>query len=844
MTEQRLSSGKICYHCHAPVPAGFDLKVTISKQPRAMCCHGCAAVAGMLSGSQLEQFYQLRSAAAARPEVQSDAWWRAFDDPVLLSQLTEPADARHGQQVDSLSVNVSHLRCAACAWLLESCLRKLPGVEQLVVNYATGQGELRWRRDQIRLSRILIEADRLGYPMEPALLATQGEQRARQRASLRRLVVAALGMFQVMMMSVALYLGLAADMQLAERDFFRWIALLLATPVVWYSGWPFMQAAWRQLRCLRPGMDVPVSLAILLAWGSSCLNTFAGSGEVFFDSAVMFVFFLTISRHLEQNARLRAQAISDRASQLLPLVVKRQTPAGDIEVVQAMQLKRGDTILTTAGETLAADGVLLGDNPVAVNESLLTGESQSIRKNPGDILLAGSQVLDGAPQLQVTACGKHTTLAGIQQLMHKVSAQDNGLNWSTRLASWFTSALLVLAVGTAIWHWSAGWQHSLQITLAVLVVSCPCALALAMPSALSAARAYLARQGILLRDAAVLLRLPLITRLIADKTGTLTRGDFTLQRIIGFEHQPDKTPAQAHQQIIQDYAVAMALHSTHPLARALQSLPTSVVAEQIKESAGQGLTATIAGQTYRLGRLEFVASLSNSDPADMHPELSALVNTGDSQLWLGNSRRLEGVILLGDQLKPGAASDLAALDLPVSLLSGDHPAAVASAAAELAIDDAHGGLLPEAKLAWLQASQQAGDRVLAVGDGINDAPLLAAADIGIAIGTRHSLAKVAADILILHDDLSALALLQRCAELTRRRIRQNLSWALLYNISMIPLAMLGWLPPWLAALGMSLSSLLVVGNSLRLGGLQHTNQMPEAKPFKAVSALRKQTAPA
>lgn len=813
-----------CYHCHEPVPRGFDLSVVIDDQPRAMCCHGCAAVAGMLSGNQLEQFYQLRDAAAARPDVKELDWWRAFDDPVLLGQLAD-RDGPHYR----LAVNVNNLRCAACVWLLESCLRRLPGVAHLVVNYATGQGELSWDPARIALSTILIEADKLGYPLQPALLASQGKQRQQKRASLRRLLVAALGMFQVMMMSVGLYLGVGADMQLAERDFLRWIALLLATPVVLYSGWPFIQTAWRQLLRLRPGMDVPVSLAILLAWGSSCVNTFAGAGEVYFDSAVMFVFFLSVSRHLELTARLRSRAVSDHASQALPLVVKRETDAGAAETIQAMHLKTGDIILSTAGETLAADGELLGEQSISVNESLLTGESHAVTKQPGDTLLAGSQIIDGAPRLRVTACGRQTVLAGIQQLMHKTGSEDHGPDWSHRLAVWFTTALLALATLTAIWHSASGWQHSLQVTLAVLVVSCPCALALAMPSVLASARARLARRGVLLRDAGVLLRVPAITRVIADKTGTLTRGEFSLKQVIALGQQDQNT--------LTALAAAMAEHSSHPLSRALQSIKTDVIASGIEEQSGHGLEASVGGQRYRLGKLDYVAGLSS---ADTQLPRTRTGDSSDSELWLGNTRGVLGVLRLGDQPKPEAGEILHALAQPVTVLSGDQPAAVASLADKLGLDDAHGGLLPAGKLERLQAYQRAGDQVLAIGDGINDAPLLAAADIGIAIGTRHSLAKVAADVLVLHDDLRALPLLLQCAQLARQRIRQNLTWALAYNVSVIPIAMLGWLPPWLAALGMSLSSLLVVGNSLRFGGLQKDMKQPAGtKSERVASALHK-----
>ncbi len=813
---------RVCYHCHEPVPAGLSLQVIIDAAPRAMCCHGCAAVAGMLANCNLDSFYQIRTAAAARPVLRSEQWWQAFDDPQLLAQLAETSD----QQLYRMPVNVSNLRCAACVWLLETCLSKLPGVVSIAVNYATGQGELHWRPAQTSLSDILIEADKLGYPLQPAVLASCREQRAQQRTSLRRLLVAALGMFQVMMMSVGLYLGAGSDMLLAERDFFRWIALLLATPVVWYSGWPFLQAAWYQIRHFRPGMDVPVSLAILMAWGSSCISTFSGSGEVYFDSAVMFVFFLSVSRHLEQRARLRAQAISEHASQLLPLMVKRVTADDKFEIVQALQIHNGDQLQIAAGETLAADGLLLGSTAVTVSESLLTGESQPIIKQPGETLLAGSQLLDSTARLQVTACGKYTTLAAIQRLMRNAgNAAGSGFDWSGRIAVWFTSGLLLLAGLTAVLHWPAGWQQSLQTTLAVLVVSCPCALALAMPSALAAARTQLARQGILLRDAATLLRLPGIDRLLADKTGTLTHGDFSLRSVCQL--------AGMTKNEITRYAAALAQHSHHPLARAVTNSTTVSVAEQVTESPGQGISGMLDGHCYRLGRLNYVAALSGVDTIRVRTALPDTAgDDGNSELWLGNEQQVLGLILLADEIKPLAAEQLAKLSLPVTLLSGDTPTAVAGVAGQLGISNYHGELLPEAKLAYLQTLQNSGHKVLAVGDGINDAPLLAAADVGVAIGVRHSLAKAAADVLILHDDLAALPELQTIAAITRRRIRQNLGWALLYNLSIVPVAMLGWLPPWLAALGMSLSSLLVVGNSLRLLTPQQTPlaNTPEPRP--------------
>lgn len=795
-----------CYHCHEPIPAGVVINVSIQDQSQPMCCHGCATVATLLTNSGLEDFYAIRTAAAVRPQLRSETWWQAFDDPALIQQV---AESKNGVTY-TLPINVDNLRCAACVWLLESCLGKLNGVEHIVINYATGQGQLSWRSDAIRLSNILLQADKLGYPMQPAVLEATNIHRDLQRRSLRRMLVAALGMFQVMMMSVGLYLGIGSDLQPAERDFLRWIALLLATPVVWYSGWPFFQAAWHQCRALRPAMDVPVSLAIALAWFSSCMNTFTGNGEVYFDSAVMFVFFLSVSRHLEQAARLRAQAVSNRAAQALPLMVKRLQKNGDTEVIQALRLQTGDRILAAAGETLAADGMLLGEHTVSISESLISGEAKPLDKQAGDSALAGSQIVEGIATIEVTACGKNTVLASIQRLANSSRMTTNTSRWINQLAVGFTLGLLCLAVSTAVWYWPTGWQHSLQITLSVLVVSCPCALALAIPSVLAAAQARLARQGILFRDASAIFRIPKITQVLLDKTGTLTQGKFTADTLLTTAAMPATT--------IKQYMAALASGSHHPIVESLQAIPLNISATGSKEITGQGICGNIAAKNYRLGKLDYVAALSGSDSARLRQQYLHQ-NGSSSELWLGDEQQVLGVLLLDDQLKPQAKQHLENLQLPAVIISGDTQAAVSKTAGDLDIDKYAAQLQPQDKLAYLQQQQSSGHKVLAVGDGINDAPLLAAADVSVAIGSQHSLAKASADVLILHDRLAGLVELKTIAILARRRIRQNLSWALIYNVSIIPFAMLGMLPPWLAALGMSLSSLLVVGNSLRLNSM-------------------------
>ncbi|GAB4124386.1 MAG: heavy metal translocating P-type ATPase metal-binding domain-containing protein [Wenzhouxiangellaceae bacterium] len=832
-----------CFHCGEPVPPGFDLQVAIRGEQQPMCCHGCAAVARWITGQQLEQFYQQRAANAARPDARSAQWWQSFNRPAIQDQFTETLP--NGDR--RMPVLVSNMRCAACSWLLESVLMRLPGVRSVLVNFASGRGELEWDPQQTELASILQRADEIGYPVEPAALALHSRQRSESRAANRRLIVASIGMMQVMMYAVGLYIGAVQDMPLETRDFLRWIALLIATPVVFYSGWPFFAAAVTQLRLRRPGMDVPVALALAIAWCASCINTFTGSGEVYLDSAVMFVFFLGLSRHIEQRTRAQATAMSAVNTSILPLLATRLEHHDQTRLVGVHELQPGDVVVVASGDTIPADGLVLAqaNTVVRVDESMLSGESVALDKQPGQTVLAGSVLSSGPLRMQVQAIGRDTVLASIErELEHAAVRQGERFVWLNRLASWFILVVLTLASMTLLfWQQQAGWEIAIRHTLAVLVITCPCALSLAAPTVIAAARARLLDAGMLLLDNDALMQLPQCDHLVVDKTGTLTSGSFSVAAV--------HTLAGLAQAEVLSLAAALEQHSRHPLASAFQGLPIVSTATQVTEYPGAGLCGRVGERRLCLGSAELlmeqVPSLTSTDFTRLQQAHSHAANDSASDaaivteqvhktLWLADADRLLALIEVADDIKPEAADVLQQLRLPVTMLSGDQAAAVARTAQQLGIDDARAGLLPQQKLSALQQLQQSGHRVLAVGDGINDAPLLAAADVGVAIGAASSLARSKAAVVVLHERLSALLDLRALARRAQRLLRQNLGWAIAYNLCAVPFAMAGLIPPWAAAIGMSLSSLLVVLNSLRLRRLCLPGQRQQTAAASAVSA--------
>jgi Cu2+-exporting ATPase len=626
-------------------------------------------------------------------------------------------------------------------------------------------------------------------------------------------------MMQVMMYALPGYT--ATDMTADIRLLMRWASLVLTIPVLMYSAWPFFLGAWRDVKRRTLGMDVPVALGVGSAFIASVHTTFSGQGEVYYDSVTMFVFLLLTGRFLEMNARRRAGAAAEELVKLIPAATTRlpRYPARDEEQIPVARLVAGDHILVRPGETVPADGVVV-EGHSAVSEAMLTGESQPIAKSANSAVVGGSLNQASPLLIKVENIGADTRLAAIVRLLDRAQSEKPRIGQlADRAAAWFVGALLAITAGVAAVWYVIDQAQVLWITVSILVVTCPCALGLATPAALTTATGRLTRLGLLTTRGHALETLARATDMVFDKTGTLTVGKLSLRRV---EVLPGAT-----EHSVRAIAAALEAGSEHPIARALRYAGDGMLAaSNIRNHPGLGVAAEIDGMRYRLGSPSFVAAICGQTLA---PPAST---GGESWVALGGESGAMAWFGLADSPRNDAASALRqmqALGLRIHLLSGDGEAAVASAARQLGIETWRAQALPEDKLAYVKSLQEQGRIVTMVGDGINDAPVLAAAQVSIAMGEGAEVAQAAADMVMLGSRLVTLADGVRIARKTHRIIRQNLAWALGYNLIAIPAAALGYVTPWIAGIGMSASSLLVVLNALRLSDFQASEPAVSAK---------------
>ena len=788
-----------CFHCGEPIPPGVRLEVSLDGEPRAMCCEGCRAAAEFIRDAGLADYYKFRDAPAPRPRADADDAWVTYDRPEIQERLVQ----RQGP-LSSANLLLEGVRCAACGWLVERRLERRAGVTGIAVNPATGRARLEWRTGEAELSSLLRSIHALGYrPHVLGAADTVAVAERERRLALKRLAVAGLGMMQVMMFAVALYAGAFDGMDPVLRHYLRLVSMLVATPVLLYAGRPFLEGAWRNLAARQLGMDVPVALGLVLAWAASTWNTFTDRGEVYFDSVTMFTFLLLLGRFAEMSARHRAGSTSDALLRLQPVSATRLKD-GIAERVVVTELAAGDTVLVAAGEAFPADGVLAGE-ATSVDESMLTGEAAAVARGPGDAVMGGSINVGRPARAVVSAVGHDTVLAGIVRLLERAQTERPSIaRLADRWASWFVAGVLLVAASVAGAWMVVDPARAFEATLAVLVVTCPCALSLATPTAITAATAALARQGLLITRAEALEGLSRARRVVMDKTGTLTTGQPVVHRCRPLGRL-DEAGCLA-------LAASLEQASTHPIARAFARVEGARrVPQQVDAEPGAGVEGTLDGVRYRIGRREFVAVLAGSRDTD------------DACTYLGREGEWLAGFEIRDTLRPGATavvSRLQAMGLAVEIASGDHEAAVAAAARATGVSRYHARLTPDEKLALVREIQGAGERVIMVGDGVNDAPVLAAATVSIAMGAGTSLAQTSADAVLMARELDALPESVAVARRTVGIIRQNLAWAVAYNVLALPLAALGFIPPWAAAIGMSASSLLVVANALRLRGGQ------------------------
>lgn len=754
------------------------------------------------------------AAAAAAPGLAAAPLLATLDDPLELRAFTSFSADADGRRVAESALCLSGLHCGSCAGIIENALRQVSGVLSASVNGAAQRATVRWDLATASASALVAAVQRAGYGAVPDTAAAARAQRlAERRSATWRLFVAAFCSMQIMMMAAPAYFAHAGDLAPDLKRLLDWASWLLTLPVLWFSAMPFFAGAWRALRQRRIGMDAPVAIGVLVAFVASSGAAFQPGGvfghEVYFDSIAMFISFLLGGRWLEMAARHRAAESLEASIGALPASVLRVRADGSTETLSAQRVAPGDVLRVPAGQAFAADGVLTRGHTQA-DEALLSGESRPVAKQPGDVVVAGSVNLQSPVEMRVERVGADTRHEAIVALMRQALAQRPTLARSAdRWAGPFLAAVLLLAAGAAVAWWFIEPERAVWVAVSVLIVTCPCALSLAAPSAMLAATGALARRGVLMRRIDALETLAEVRRLFVDKTGTLTERSL---RCADLQWQPGATTVAPTAEL-QARAASLAGWSSHPLARALAAdggQPFEWFGTQ--ELPGRGLQASDAqGREWRLGSAAFIGAVAASD---LRSEDEA-----DPEVWLGCEGRPLARFRLAERLRPGVAEAVRRLQadgVRLTLLSGDSPARAAALAARLGLDEARGGLQPQDKLAVLRAAQAGGHRVAMLGDGINDAPVLAQADVSFAMGEGALIARSHADAVVVSNRLADVADARRLAQRTMRVVRQNMLWAGAYNAACVPLALAGLLPPWASGLGMALSSLLVIGNSLRL----------------------------
>lgn len=802
-----------CYHCGLPIPPESSFYVAVDDVRQRMCCVGCEAVAQSIVDNGLTDYYRHRD---AMPEPVKEAMpaelqeLGLFDHPDFQKSFVQPI----GEHEREASLILEGITCAACVWLNEQHLAKQPGVTLVEVNYATRRARVRWDERQSKLSDILGAIQLIGYRAYPydAERSEQIAQRER-RSMLWRVFVAGFGMMQVMMYAYPSYIAGEGDISADADMLMRWASLILTLPVVFYSAAPFFQRAWRDLKHRALGMDVPVALGVGSAFVFSVYATLINGPDVYFDSVTMFVFLLLCGRYLEMLARQKAVRGVEELGKVIPVFAERLEP-GESEGIRVpvSQLVPGDLVRIRPGEVFPADGVVREGESQA-NEALLTGESRPVTKRPGAVVTGGSINIASPLVVEINQVGDSTRLAAIRKLMDRAASERPGIaTQADRVARVFIWALLSLSALTLIIWQFIDPSRALWIFVSVLVVACPCALSLATPTALTVATDTLARMGVLVTRGHAIEGLATANSYVFDKTGTLTHGVMEVDAVSVLGDLPE---AQ-----VRALAAALEQASEHAIGagvrQAAEGLTLPAVSE-LRAVTGQGVEGVFEGCKLRVGRPAFIAELAGTPApaaiAELEKDGGTVVALGSESGWLAAFR-------LADTLReeaPVLLRRLQAERIPTAIISGDAKAAVAAVASRTGVEEFHGGMTPQDKQNWVETRQKASGAVVAmVGDGVNDAPVLAQAQVSVAMGGGTDLARNQADIVLLSENLESLSRGVTVSRRTLTVIKQNLWWSFTYNFTSVPLAMAGLITPWMAGLGMALSSLLVVINALRL----------------------------
>ena len=814
-----------CFHCSLPVSPQAEVTASVEGHERTFCCTGCKSVCEAIYAAGLEGFYQRTpegEVLGPPPEPPRE---------LALYDIDEVQEEFVGTLGENREINllVEGIHCAACVWLIENSLQSMPGVEEARVNLTGRRLRLKWDNARLKLSQALQHLADIGYiaiPFDPE--AAEGSLKRENRRLLYRMAFAGFGMMNLMWISIALYGGAGKG---EFRDMFHWIGFAIATPTLLYSGWPFYKGAWSGLRSGSLNMDLPIAIGASITYLYSLYITASGSqvGEVYWDTVVNFLFVILVGRFLEAVSKRQAVASTQRLLDLQPKVatVLRE---GEEAVVPIRAVRRGETVLVRPGEKVPVDGTIL-DGESSLDESMLTGESEPVRKGRGDGVSAGTLNGYGALQIQVVGTLCETALGRIIKLVEDAQASKAPIQCiADQVVPWFVATTLALASLTFLWWLGRDFEVALMAATAVLIITCPCAFGLATPMAIAVASGLGARYGILVKNGAVLEGLSSIDHFVFDKTGTLTEGSPAVTRVSATtETWHGQGPIMPESEIAHYLALLAALErfSEHPLARSVLDLCKNAEipfhghrVEDVRVKPGFGIKGYVDGRMLIAGTIDWLQTqgVGPSD-ASLTTATKEIQANGGSVLHLAIDGEPQLVLGVEDRLRPDArrvVGTLKAQGIRLTLLTGDRRAMAERVAAELGGMEVIAEVLPEDKDRVIGDLQKGGQRVAMVGDGVNDAPALVRADVGIAMGNGTDVSIASADIVLMSAELDMVHQAAALSRRTLRTIRQNIGISIAYNLIMVPLAMAAMITPVVAAVSMPLSSLAVIGNSARI----------------------------
>jgi len=801
-----------CFHCGLPNPKETLFEAEIENKKQEFCCLGCQSVCKFIYDSGLEGFYQRTpdgQLLAPPPEPPKDISLYDLDD--VQSEYIETLG-----ETRNINLLVEGIHCAACVWLIERTLSNVPGIIDIKVNLANKRLHVRWNNEQVKLSNIIQRLSEIGYaalPFDPE--TAEGAIKKQNRALLLRMAFAAFAMMNLLWVSIALYTG--ADKG-EFRSMFHWIGFALATPTLLYSGWPFLKGAWTGLKQMHLTMDLPIAIGATITYAYSVYVTVSQSqiGEVYFDTVVNFIFVILVGRFLEAKSKRHAVAATQRLLDLQPRVAN-VIRDGETQTVPIRSVKQSETVLIKAGDKIPVDGIII-DGKSAIDEAMLSGESIPVNKSINDHVSAGTINIESTLTVNVENTLRNTALGKIISLVEEAQASKAPIQCTAdKIVPWFVATTLLLATLTFSWWFSTGIEQALLAATAVLIITCPCAFGLATPMAIAVASGLGAREGILIKNGAVLEYLSDINHFVFDKTGTLTEGKIQVTHI----YSVDMEENQLLQMVAQ-----VEQYSEHNIARAIVNeanerslILNADTVSNFSNKAGFGIKAVFDNKNIIIGTANWLKENSINTDKKLQNKAEGFEKQGISCIHIAVNENEIGLIVIADKLRSDAKqliNNLKKDNIKITLLSGDRKNVVKAIAHELGGMNVIAEVLPEDKDQVIKQLQEAGEKVAMVGDGINDAPALIRADVGIAVGSGTDVSMESADIVLLSNELEKIRQASQLSKRTLKTIRQNISISITYNIIMVPLAMMAFVTPLVAAISMPISSLAVIGNAARI----------------------------